>query len=77
MTDNDKRLFASIYHDDEGRIHVALEGEAVKEMNGQQLMEALHGSIETLKQIKADVLAAAAMPDDAGLHFEYMASTKH
>ena len=76
MTDNDKRLFASIYYDDEGHIHVALEGEAVKEMNVQQLMEALHGSLETISQVKADCVAAAAMPD-AAVHLEQMASTKH
>ena len=58
MTDSTKTLFATIHCDDAGRIHVQIDPDGIKGLDGHQLIQALDGSIETLRQIKRDVIQA-------------------
>lgn len=75
MTDKPKRPLATIEYDMDGLIYVRIDHDGIKGLDGHQLVQALDGSIETLKQIKADVLAAAT--PRAAEHFERMTSTEH
>ena len=75
MTDNDKTLFATIHYTQDGKLHILIDREGIKPMDGHQLLQCLDGSIETLQQIKADVLAGANA--SATVLFEQQASMTH
>ena len=75
MTDTTQTLFATITYTPDGKLQVLIDKEGIKPLDGHKLVQALDGSIETLRQIKADVIAAATPP--AAEHFERMASTTH
>ena len=72
----DQTLFATITYTPDGKLQVLIDKEGIKPLDGHKLIQALDGSIETLRQIKADVIAAATPPDPA-LHLERMAATTH
>ena len=69
-------LFATITYKADGTLQVLIDKAGIEPMDGRQLLEAINGSIQTLQDIRRDVLTAAT-PQDPALHFERKASTTH
>ena len=72
----DKTLFATITYTPDGKLQVLIDKEGIEDMDGSQLVQALTGAIETMQQVRADVLQAVT-PENVSEHFHRMASTTH